>query len=70
MAMLNAARRTPRASAAALRFVIAFGVVSLFGDMTYEGMRSIAGPYLALLGASGTVAGLVAGTMSEPSGLR
>jgi MFS family permease len=42
--------------------VIAFGLVSLFADMTYEGMRSIAGPYLAFLGASGTVVGLVAGT--------
>jgi predicted MFS family arabinose efflux permease len=42
--------------------VIAFGIVSLFADMTYEGMRSISGPYLALLGASGTVVGLVAGT--------
>jgi hypothetical protein len=47
--------------AAALRFVLSFGLVSLFADMTYEGMRSIAGPYLALLGASGTVVGLVAG---------
>jgi Major Facilitator Superfamily len=46
---------------AALRFVISFGIVSLFADMTYEGMRSIAGPYLALLGASGTAVGLIAG---------
>ena len=45
----------------ALRFVIAFGIVSLFADMTYEGMRAIAGPYLAALGASGAVVGLVAG---------
>lgn len=37
------------------------GVVSLFADMTYEGARSITGPYLAVLGASGTVVGLVAG---------
>lgn len=36
-----------------LRLVVAFGIVSLFADMTCEGMRSIAGPYLALLGASG-----------------
>jgi predicted MFS family arabinose efflux permease len=49
------------APAAALRFVVSFGVVSLFADMTYEGMRSISGPYLALLGASGTAVGLVAG---------
>ncbi len=46
---------------AALRFVVAFGVVSFFADMTYEGMRSIAGPYLAVLGASGTAVGLIAG---------
>jgi hypothetical protein len=45
----------------ALRFVISFGVVSLFADMTYEGMRSIAGPYLALVGASGTAVGLIGG---------
>ena len=36
-------------------------MVSLFADMTYEGARSVNGPYLALLGASGTVVGLVAG---------
>jgi MFS family permease len=36
-------------------------VVSLFGDMTYEGARSIMGPYLAVLGASGAVVGFVAG---------
>jgi hypothetical protein len=47
-------RRTPLTPAAALRFVISFGVVSLFADMTYEGMRSISGPFLALLGASGS----------------
>jgi predicted MFS family arabinose efflux permease len=45
----------------ALRFVLAFGAVSLFADMTYEGMRAISGPYLALLGASGVIVGLVAG---------
>lgn len=45
----------------ALRFVVLLGIVSLFADMTYEGMRSIAGNYLAFLGATGTVVGLVAG---------
>ena len=43
------------------RFVVAFGVVSLLADMVYEGARSIIGPYLATLGASATVVGLVAG---------
>jgi len=42
-------------------FVFAFGLVSLFADMVYEGARSIIGPYLAMLGASATLVGLVAG---------
>ncbi len=45
----------------ALKFVILLGVVSLFADMTYEGARSVTGPYLAVLGASGMVVGTVAG---------
>src|SRR5204862_3967107 len=47
--------------AAALRLVVLFGVVSLFADMVYEGGRSITGPYLAILGASGAAVGIVAG---------
>jgi MFS family permease len=46
---------------AAIRFIVLIGVVSLFGDMTYEGARSITGPYLATLGASATVVGVAAG---------
>ena len=42
-------------------FIILLGIVSLFGDVTYEGARSVAGPYLATLGASANVVGLVAG---------
>jgi hypothetical protein len=45
----------------AMAFVILLGVVSLFADMIYEGARSITGPYLAVLGASATVVGVVAG---------
>ena len=45
----------------AMMFVILMGVVSLFADMTHEGARSITGPFMALLGASGTVVGIVAG---------
>lgn len=45
----------------ALGFVVLLGVVSLFADMTYEAARAINGPYLALLGASATAVGLVAG---------
>jgi MFS family permease len=46
----------------ALAFIIAFGVVSLFADMAYEGMRAISGPFLGLLGASAAIVGIVAGT--------
>ena len=44
----------------ALQFIILMGIVSLFGDVTYEGARSITGPYLALLGAGAGIVGLVA----------
>lgn len=45
----------------AWRLVILLGLVSLFSDMTYEGARSITGPYLVVLGASATAVGIVAG---------
>jgi hypothetical protein len=51
----------PGRRAAAIRFIVLIGFVSLFGDMTYEGARSIVGPYLSTLGASATVVGIVAG---------
>ena len=44
-----------------LRFVLAFGVVSMLADFVYEGGRSIVGPYLATLGASATGVGAVTG---------
>ena len=47
--------------AAAWKFIILVGVVSLFSDMTYEGARSITGPFLGMLNASATVVGIVAG---------
>ena len=46
---------------AARSFVLLLGVVSLFGDMTYEGGWSIVGPYLATLGASAAVVGIASG---------
>ncbi len=36
-------------------FVVLLGLVSLCADMTYEGARSITGPFLGTLGASGAV---------------
>jgi MFS family permease len=40
---------------------VGFGVVSLAADMVYEGARSITGPFLASLGATALVVGLVTG---------
>ncbi|MGD0400539.1 MAG: MFS transporter [Syntrophobacteraceae bacterium] len=59
-------RRKTRISAnqnkqSAMLFVVLMGLVSLFADMTHEGARSITGPFLALLGASATIVGFVAG---------
>ncbi len=45
----------------ALRFVVLLGIVSLFADFAYEGARSVTGPFLAVLGASGAIVGTVAG---------
>jgi MFS family permease len=44
-----------------IKFVVLLGLVSLLADVTYEGARSITGPFLAILGASATVVGIVAG---------
>ncbi len=43
------------------RFVLIIGIVNLFADFTYEGGRSIMGPFLATLGATGAVVGFAAG---------
>lgn len=45
----------------AFYFIILLGFVSLLGDVTYEGARSVTGPYLDLLGASSAVVGFAAG---------
>mgnify|MGYP004671174301 CR=1 FL=1 len=45
----------------AMVFIILFGIVSLFSDMTHEGASSIRGAYLSLLGASAGVIGFVSG---------
>jgi len=44
-----------------MRFIILLGIVSLLADITYESARSLAGPYLAILGATGAVVGITAG---------
>lgn len=45
----------------AYSLVLLFGFVSFFGDVTYEGARSIFGPYLQTLGASVVAVGIAAG---------
>ncbi len=45
----------------ALRFIVSIGIVSLFADVTYEGARSVSGPFLGVLGASALTVSLVSG---------
>ena len=45
----------------AMRFIVMLGLVSLFGDITYETARGVTGPYLNILGATGLAVGIVAG---------
>ena len=45
----------------ALKFVLTIGVLSFFADFTYEGARSVYGPFLALLSANAAIVGIVTG---------
>lgn len=45
----------------AFNLIILFGLVSLFGDIAYEGARSVNGPYLKLLAVNATTVGIIAG---------
>lgn len=45
----------------AFQFIILMGIVSLLGDIVYEGARSVTGPYLEILGASAGIVGIIAG---------
>lgn len=42
-------------------FILLFGIVSLFSDMTHEGASSIRGAYLSLMGASAGTIGFISG---------
>lgn len=46
---------------AAMLLILLMGSVSLFGDIVYQGARSVTGPFLYSLGASAAVVGLVSG---------
>lgn len=48
-------------SSRAMRFVIIVGIINMFADLTYEGGRSIVGPFMGLLGASAFTISLVSG---------
>lgn len=58
--MMNMNKQTTVAKLA-FRFVLTIGIVNLFADLTYEGARSITGPFMGSLGASATVIGIVVG---------
>jgi MFS family permease len=45
----------------ALKLIVFFGLVSLFGDVVYEGARSVNGPYLNTLAVNAATVGLIAG---------
>lgn len=45
----------------AMLFILLFGIVSLFSDMTHEGASSIRGAYLSILGASAGTIGFISG---------
>lgn len=55
------ARKSTAVAKIAFKFVLTIGIVNLFADMTYEGARSITGPFLQSLGASAVVVGVIAG---------
>lgn len=57
-----------RPNLSAWRLVTVFGVISLLADFVYEGARSITGPLLASLGATGLIVGVVTG-IGEASAL-
>ena len=45
----------------AIGLIISFGLVSLFGDIVYEGARSVNGPYLKLLAVNAAALGVISG---------
>jgi predicted MFS family arabinose efflux permease len=55
------ARSTTHRRSSVLRFVLLLGVVNLFADLTYEGARSITGPFLAQLGATAARVSIISG---------
>jgi len=50
-----------RRASPALTFVLMIGVMSFFADFTYEGSRSVIGPYLGTLGAGALAIAVISG---------
>lgn len=59
--MQSVSESNRRIAKSAFRFVFTLGIVSLLADITYEGARSIIGPFLGSLGATAAAVGFVAG---------
>src|SRR6478672_2888768 len=57
----SAAGRGPVAPMTAIRFILAFGIISALMDMVYEGARSVTGPFLGALGASALLISVITG---------
>jgi MFS family permease len=45
----------------AMRVIVMFGVISLFGDVVYESARSVNGAYLEILGVDAAMVGIITG---------
>ncbi len=58
---LSHVQRAAKNASPALKFVLMVGIMSYFADFTYEGSRSITGPYLGLLGAGAFTISVVSG---------
>ena len=61
-AIASAAASLPTPRLSPIGFIVAFGVVSCLADFVYEGARAVVGPYLATLGASGALVGVITGS--------
>jgi MFS family permease len=58
---LTRAQRAAKNASPALKFVLMVGIMSFFADFTYEGSRSITGPYLGMLGAGAFAISVISG---------
>jgi len=58
---LTRVQQAAKNASPALKFVLMVGIMSFFADFAYEGSRSIAGPYLGLLGAGAFTISVISG---------